>query len=566
MATTTYGLYERLDASRMETRLVILKKAEYRTDDLHCELRKVALAGGSKPYYETLSYVWGDVTTKCDIFLHGQRTAIGASAAQVLRQFRGSGRDRILWLDQVSINQADDVERSQQVAIMGEIYANSAHGFVWLTPDSNILTEARSSLDAVLENACNSTGQLARLRETLYDDMHGPHMSDRPLPASVASGLEVLFKIFDQPWFLRLWVVQEAALPKASTAYCGDVGVALRELLICAAWLRYKWVYLPKFAARHVGLACAAVIFDYADNKYGWFAERYATRPCLSGLMKVLQDATRLAIVERGASDIGFSLVDILNHPGDLDKHDWPSWVPRWNRPWDEDRDPASIRNDYRAGGTGTIDLLSSPNAQTSILGLRGLVVSSVQVRSPTWTADDLSQVDVVSRRVEHFRQLIAKQHNVGDSALAMTLVAGLDYMVNPCLAQSAIRRFAAYYGFVERSEDHPRIHNLDPGCLAPEDDTRLAAEYGQAMYTACKSRRLIITADGRPGLGPQVLECDDVVAILYGSIWPVILRPMHEEDHYQLCGIAYVDGIMDGKWAEAQKTKGRNDDSFYLH
>ncbi|TKA83073.1 hypothetical protein B0A55_00950 [Friedmanniomyces simplex] len=106
----------------------------------------------------------------------------------------------------------------------------------------------------------------------------------------------------------------------------------------------------------------------------------------------------------------------------------------------------------------------------------------------------------------------------------------------------------------------------LDVTLLPSDDQTRMAAEYHEAMYVACLNRRLFVTKDGRPGLGPQVMEPGDVVAVLYGSTNPAILRPLQTADHYKMCGDAYVHRIMDGQWMTDQTAQGRKDEAFYLN
>ncbi|KAK5701878.1 hypothetical protein LTR97_004696 [Elasticomyces elasticus] len=156
--------YQKLDVGRKEIRLLVVKKAELRSDDIYCELRRAFLEDRPVPSYFTVSYVWGDVTTRAAIFLDGKRVEIGASAEQVLRRFRQNNRDTLLWIDAVCIYQRDIAERSQQVAIMGDIYSNSAHNLVWLGDDSNgSFARAVVPLQAVLEDARLATSEYSGL-------------------------------------------------------------------------------------------------------------------------------------------------------------------------------------------------------------------------------------------------------------------------------------------------------------------------------------------------------------------------------------------------------------------
>ncbi|KAK5679850.1 hypothetical protein LTS10_007798 [Elasticomyces elasticus] len=154
-------------------------------------------------------------------------------------------------------------------------------------------------------------------------------------------------------------------------------------------------------------------------------------------------------------------------------------------------------------------------------------------------------------------------------SSLAQTLVAGVIHPDAPLLPTAAIDTFRALLDTLTRGKmpwyAHPWYAHRT-GHLAPGDPNRLAAEYFWRMYNSCRNRRLFTTTDRRIGLGPQVMEPGDVVAVIYGSLHPIVLRPLLDEGHYQVCGEAYVHDIMDGQWLADQKAKGRKDEVFTFH
>jgi len=67
---------------------------------------------------------------------------------------------------------------------------------------------------------------------------------------------------------------------------------------------------------------------------------------------------------------------------------------------------------------------------------------------------------------------------------------------------------------------------------------------------TSLSGRRLITTRGGYLGLVPEEVEVDDVIAILYGCNFPVVLHPCG--DFHSLVGECYVDGMMEGEKIEA--------------
>ncbi|OAQ62716.1 heterokaryon incompatibility protein (HET) domain-containing protein [Pochonia chlamydosporia 170] len=97
------------------------------------------------PPFLALSYHWGnsvkDIRIDCDGF-HLHITGALADALHRLLWFYQTGDNqyhfptRLLWIDQVCINQNDIDERFQQVRLMGTIYWRAIRTVVWLGPSS----------------------------------------------------------------------------------------------------------------------------------------------------------------------------------------------------------------------------------------------------------------------------------------------------------------------------------------------------------------------------------------------------------------------------------------------
>ena len=70
---------------------------------------------------------------------------------------------------------------------------------------------------------------------------------------------------------------------------------------------------------------------------------------------------------------------------------------------------------------------------------------------------------------------------------------------------------------------------------------------YEQNGMNFCFGRSYFTMQGGYMGLGPNTLEENDLVVLLYGGDIPYILRP-REEGGYVLVGEAYVHGVMLGE------------------
>lgn len=100
--------------------------------------------------YEPISYVWGTPERSYNITIRDEKgdgvLGITPSVHSALQRLRYPDRSRHLWVDQVSINQDDTDERSQQVELMGHIYRDADHVLVWLGSDQAGLAESAFKL------------------------------------------------------------------------------------------------------------------------------------------------------------------------------------------------------------------------------------------------------------------------------------------------------------------------------------------------------------------------------------------------------------------------------------
>lgn len=86
--------------------------------------------------YEALSYMWGDQRENLHpIKINNCTIRVTYSLWWALPYLRHRSSPRILWIDAPCINQANDVERSQQVSLMREICGGASKIIGWLGMD-----------------------------------------------------------------------------------------------------------------------------------------------------------------------------------------------------------------------------------------------------------------------------------------------------------------------------------------------------------------------------------------------------------------------------------------------
>lgn len=179
------------------------------------------------PEYEALSYCWGIddgseeylcVVSPDAPFDVPRRFPIQKNLADALRHLRYPDRERILWVDAISVNQFDICERGQYVRHMSEIYARSNNVIIWVGSESEDSTHALETLncfsDQVEYVVSHRWGDAptAQQRDWWRDDYEPPY--EKKTWKSILS-------LLNRSWFERVWVLQEGLSCDRALLQCG---------------------------------------------------------------------------------------------------------------------------------------------------------------------------------------------------------------------------------------------------------------------------------------------------------------------------------------------------------
>ncbi|KAL8415482.1 hypothetical protein RB596_006186 [Gaeumannomyces avenae] len=253
MAPSSADIYQPLSQPR-NIRLLKLLPAEDSTSMLQCTLAESVCLPDVQ--YEALSYVWGEQLpdTMQPIQLNGFPFNVGKNLGGALRQLRPqAGGPRLLWIDAVCIDQTNLQERAQQVAQMDHVYRTAANVIVWLGLEAGATAGAFDGLahgpasetqefDALLVNEATlefpfvssrpgqpgpydryshrfpssptAEGAIAMIQQTLRE-------TPEPLPESTHTAKACL-RVLAQPWWRRVWVLQELILARKATVEHGS--------------------------------------------------------------------------------------------------------------------------------------------------------------------------------------------------------------------------------------------------------------------------------------------------------------------------------------------------------
>ncbi|KAK5128435.1 hypothetical protein LTR85_003103 [Meristemomyces frigidus] len=167
-------------------------------------IRTTIAAAGALGGYEALSYVWGSSRELRSMSVDGFDISTTDSVETALLHLRSATKSRLLWCDQLCINQSDMLERGNQVQMMFKIFGSAKTVIAWL----------------------GSSTRLSGVGLAVLDDLsrRTQHTNKTPLWLSLPSHDVVagLADIINRAWFTRLWIVQEAAVARRVLMVCGS--------------------------------------------------------------------------------------------------------------------------------------------------------------------------------------------------------------------------------------------------------------------------------------------------------------------------------------------------------
>ena len=82
--------------------------------------------------FDALSYPWGDLDQTFPLMINGQRLEVHHNLNQLLPYIMPRLEGRPIWIDAICINQLDDNDKAQQLAVMAHIYRRAQTVWAWL--------------------------------------------------------------------------------------------------------------------------------------------------------------------------------------------------------------------------------------------------------------------------------------------------------------------------------------------------------------------------------------------------------------------------------------------------
>jgi hypothetical protein len=271
---------------------------------------------------------------------------------------------------------------------------------------------------------------------------------------------------------------------------------------------------------------------------------------------QVFRDATVFSLLELRSLHI---LRNVYHRGGiALDVGGYSSWTPQWHRTFDFRQDAYRLPEIFDAA-LGTE--VSSPSLMTTLpfitetLLLRGFRLARVNRTTEIMTSAVLNNMELLNSIFHSIDEIISDQQTVAprntENAVAQTLVMG------------------------HKPDGYDQLRTLlQQGNFTPFVDPDTAGENPQSTTGCCRryynsicywssNRRFFGASKGFIGVAASPVLAGDLVAILYGAPWPVILRPL--DDAFQFVSQCYVDGVMHGEAVQEHRNRRLADETFPL-
>jgi Heterokaryon incompatibility protein (HET) len=186
---------------------------------------RLTAVGLGSSQYEALSYSWGDSSSSSAIMHISTGTSVSTATispdlADALRTLRYAEKPRTLWIDEICINQADDVERSVQVTQMRDIFRHAQNVCIWLGSESR-------------------TSHLAF--ELIKQSSDFPRFEALIRDPSLVPYFDSFTEMMRRPWFRHRWAILEISHAKDAEVYCGSLQARWHQLKQTVALFMVKY-------------------------------------------------------------------------------------------------------------------------------------------------------------------------------------------------------------------------------------------------------------------------------------------------------------------------------------
>lgn len=230
--------------SQLAAREIRLLIPDSSTPENGCSWLLKTVSLDSDTHFDALSYAWGPQAETFSIACNQRQLQVHHNLYNALpylaRRYRaGSSAARPYWIDAICINQADEEEKISQIRLMNAVYQQASKVWVWLgcaqtQEQQNLIPRAIELLPLLVkEQARYRQSSTPQRFETAHE-----------LAYLGRDGWEAILHLMRNPYFRRVWIMQEIALAKEIMFLCGDheIDAQLMEKAVFDSWSLRNWL------------------------------------------------------------------------------------------------------------------------------------------------------------------------------------------------------------------------------------------------------------------------------------------------------------------------------------
>jgi hypothetical protein len=211
------------------------------SDRIQCTL--IQPPGTRALEYECISYRAGDPADILVIEVNGHPFNSFASLGAALRKIRLPDRSRLIWTDQICINQNEVAERSSQVSKMRTFYERAECVIAWL----GALQEGEIAFRAMRELRDEYNAKLLEYERIVGNEHKLTQLELWSIEKSVAYGVvnsvekyDILSNLFRSELWTRIWIWQELIVAKKICLEWDTHSIDCDDLLMVGRILEHR--------------------------------------------------------------------------------------------------------------------------------------------------------------------------------------------------------------------------------------------------------------------------------------------------------------------------------------
>jgi hypothetical protein len=618
-------VYQPLDLAKRDIRILNVHPGAF-GDSIRTTLSHLSLSATEGQQFEALSYCWGEFTRRRIISLEYEGNEyefpVTDSVEAAIRHLRSDNNTLSIWIDLICIDQTNFEERAHQVALMTDIYSLAIQVNIWLGAGTvsertafKVVRDIYNSTHKICSGGsgclCATTKhslslehlkELAQNTDSAHNLMeqinihHAKAFGNAP-PSYMTSYLIVISELFRNPWFRRVWVLQEVMNAQNAIVRAGSESMPWEELVhtdmlpnVFHAPHLLPFYKLPPIWTS-LGRVCNPALFPAPDNSAIEAEERGLLDVFLQALNmdasdrrdkvfallsfgrqtktlqnipqliqpiytrpaeRVFADFTRWCILEISS----LSILSMLHgqcgraweHLGGPDSNpavvSQPSWAFGSEGRYEWSKITIAARFNFHAAGDSMLNLgpiRDPPDADPLKLHLSGVRLARIKAISQfpllRQGSDTLLQVYTsIFDPTGHYENWKRGGRDIKERGELGS--REMQFKIRQHLSE--------HWSYGPR----PLVSVIRKRDIRAEEDAEDYELQQTNLALPCHGQCFFIATDGSLGLCPANAKVGDMIVVFHGGNVPFLLRnsDSNSDRTYELIGECYVDGRMNGE------------------